>query len=319
MIINDLFFAKNILEQGELVAIPTETVYGLAANAFDAAAIAKIYQVKNRPQFNPLIIHSNSLERFSHWGIHLPESAMALAKAFSPGPITFVVPKSALIPDIVTAGQNTVAIRIPNHPIALQLLSELAFPLAAPSANLSGMVSPTSAEDVEAQLGSQIAAVLNGGKCGVGLESTIISFVGDTPKLLRLGGLSIEAIEQVLNLKLDTKALINNENPEAPGMLSRHYAPHTPLYLDAAELHLNEADYAEMAFIGFEKKHPKIIGSNQIILSERGNYAEAAQNLFAAIRQADALGKKLIIAELLPPENLGLAINDRLKRASVKG
>jgi L-threonylcarbamoyladenylate synthase len=181
------------------------------------------------------------------------------------------------------------------------------------------MVSPTSAEDVEAQLGGQIAAVLNGGKCGVGLESTIISFVGDTPKLLRLGGLSIEAIEQVLNLKLDTNALINNENPEAPGMLSRHYAPHTPLYLDAAELHLNEADYAEMAFIGFQKKHPKIIGSNQIILSERGNYAEAAQNLFAAIRQADALGKKLIIAELLPPENLGLAINDRLKRASVKG
>jgi L-threonylcarbamoyladenylate synthase len=152
----------------------------------------------------------------------------------------------------------------------------------------------------------------------VGLESTIITFAGGIPKLLRLGGLSIEKIEQVLNQKLDKTMLINNENPQAPGMLSRHYAPQTPLYLDAAENHLGEASYAEMVFIGFKQKHPKIIGSNQIILSESGDYAEAAQNLFAAIRKADTLGKKLIIAELLPEENLGLAINDRLKRAAVK-
>ena len=318
MIIEDIALAKNILMQGNLLAIPTETVYGLAANAFDVAAVAKIYQVKNRPNFNPLILHSNSLERFAHWGIHLPESALLLAKAFSPGPITFVVPKSDAIPDLVTAGQDTVAIRIPKHPQTLQLLASLDFPVAAPSANLSGTVSPTSAQDVEAQLGQQIAAVLNGGRCMVGLESTIITFAGGIPKLLRLGGLSVENIEQVLNQKLDKTMLINNENPQAPGMLSRHYAPQTPLYLDAAENHLEEAAYAEMVFIGFKQKHPKIIGSNQIILSESGDFAEAAQNLFAAIRKADALGKKLIIAELLPEENLGLAINDRLKRAAVK-
>jgi L-threonylcarbamoyladenylate synthase len=318
MIIEDIALAKDILMQGNLLAIPTETVYGLAANAFDAGAIAKIYQVKNRPRFNPLIIHSNSLARFANWGVHLPESALLLAKTFSPGPITFVVAKSAVIPDLVTAGQDTVAIRIPNHPKTLELLASLDFPLAAPSANLSGTVSPTTAQDVDTQLGKQIAAVLNGGQCSVGLESTIISFADGTPKLLRLGGLSIEKIEQVLNQTLDKTMLINNENPQAPGMLSRHYAPQTPLYLDAAENHLSEATYEEMAFIGFNQKHPKILGSNQIILSENGDYAEAAQNLFAAIRKADALGKKLIIAELLPEENLGLAINDRLKRASVK-
>jgi L-threonylcarbamoyladenylate synthase len=168
MIIEDIALAKNILMQGNLLAMPTETVYGLAANAFDVAAVAKIYQVKKRPHFNPLILHSNSLERFAHWGIHLPESALLLAKAFSPGPITFVVPKSDAIPDLVTAGQDTVAIRIPKHPQTLQLLASLDFPVAAPSANLSGTVSPTSAQDVEAQLGQQIAAVLNGGRCMVG-------------------------------------------------------------------------------------------------------------------------------------------------------
>lgn len=318
MIIKDILLAKNLLIEGNLVAIPTETVYGLAANAFDASAIARIYSVKNRPQFNPLIIHSNSLERFSGWGIQLPKSALALAHAFSPGPITFVVPKSDAIPDLVTAGQNTVAIRIPNHPITLELLGSLDFPLAAPSANLSGSVSPTCADDVEAQLGNKIGAILDGGRCRVGLESTILSFVNNTPKLLRLGGLSIEKIEQVLKVKLDTTALINNENPQAPGMMSRHYAPKTPLYLDAAENHLQDANYDEMAYIGFKDKHHSIVGSNQIILSEKGDYAEAAQRLFAAIRMADSMKKKLIIAELLPAENLGLAINDRLKRAAIK-
>ncbi|MCG9880421.1 MAG: threonylcarbamoyl-AMP synthase [Bacteroidia bacterium] len=318
MIIKDNLLAKQILEEGKLVAIPTETVYGLAANAFDGKAVAAIYQVKNRPQFNPLIIHSNSLKRFEEWGIFLPKEALLLAEKFSPGPITFVVKKSSKVPDIVSAGHDTVAIRIPNHAKTLSLLESLDFPLAAPSANLSGTVSPTTAEDVETQLGYAIAAVLDGGNCHVGLESTIISFAEGRPKLLRLGGLSLEKIEHVLNQTLDKTMLINNENPQAPGMLSRHYAPKTPLYIDAAVNHLKEAQYNEMAFIGFSQKHPKILGSNQIILSPKGDYAEAAQNLFAAIRKADALQMKLIIAELLPEENLGLAINDRLKRAAVK-
>ncbi|MCF8446583.1 MAG: threonylcarbamoyl-AMP synthase, partial [Bacteroidia bacterium] len=163
MIITNLKDAKQILEAGELLAIPTETVYGLAANGFNGKAIAKIYEVKNRPQFNPLILHSNSLERFKEWGLFLPEAALQLAKKFSPGPITFVVPKSELIPDIVTAGHTTVAIRIPNHPLVLELLAQLPFPLAAPSANISGTVSPTTALHVEKQLGKLIGGVLDGG------------------------------------------------------------------------------------------------------------------------------------------------------------
>ncbi len=318
MIITDPKVAKQFLEEGKLVAIPTETVYGLAANGFDGKAVAGIYQAKNRPQFNPLILHSNSLERFQEWGIQIPPLALKLAKAFCPGPITFVLPKSAIIPDIVTAGHSSVAIRVPNHTLCLTLLESLDFPLAAPSANKSGSISPTKAIDVDIQFGNEIAAVLDGGNCQIGLESTIVSFVEAKPKLLRLGGLSIEAIEQTLGVSLDQSKLINNENPQAPGMLSRHYAPNTPLFIDKAEAHLQEASYEQMAFIGFSKAHKNIPLSNQVILSEKRDYAEAAQQLFAALRKADALKLKLIIAELLPEENLGRAINDRLKRAAIK-
>lgn len=318
MIITEISLATAILSRGDLLAIPTETVYGLAANAFDGAAVAKIYQAKNRPQFNPLILHSNSLERFKAWGIELPEKALKLAAAFSPGPITFVVPKSALIPDIVTAGHATVAIRIPNHALCLALLAELDFPVAAPSANKSGSISPTTAQHVFEQFGESIGGILDGGPCQIGLESTIVSFTAEKPKLLRLGGLSLESIENVLGEKLDTSGLINNDNPEAPGMLSRHYAPQTPLYLDTAENHLEQVSYEEMAFIGFNESHPKIPKKQQILLSKKGNYAEAAQQLFAAIRRADALNQKIIIATLLPEEDLGRAINDRLRRAAIK-
>lgn len=318
MITKDLQLAIDLLMAGKLVAIPTETVYGLAANGFSGAAVAEIFQAKNRPQFNPLILHSNSIARFKEWGIEIPEEALLLAEKFSPGPITFVVPKSELIPDLVTAGHNSVAIRIPNHPLTLELLRQLPFPLAAPSANKSGSISPTQAKDVEDQFGDEIAAVLEGGPCAIGLESTIISFMGNHPKLLRLGGLSLEAIEEILGNSLDQTKLINNENPEAPGMLSRHYAPITPLYINAASLHLTEAKFSEMVYIGFKLPHTQIPLSNQILLSSAGNYAEAAQNLFGALRQADKMQHKIIIADLLPEENLGRAINDRLRRAAVK-
>jgi L-threonylcarbamoyladenylate synthase len=318
MITKDLRLAIDLLIDGKLVAIPTETVYGLAANAFNELAVAKIYQAKNRPQFNPLILHSNSLARFKSWGIELPKEAIRLAEKFSPGPITFVVPKSNLIPDLVTAGHNSVAIRIPNHPLTLALLSELSFPVAAPSANKSGSISPTQATDVEEQFRNEIAAVLDGGNCNIGLESTIISFMENHPKLLRLGGLSLEEIEEVLGKSLDRTNLINNDNPEAPGMLSRHYAPTTPLYLGESSALLTEAKYSEMVYIGFNQSHNHIPLGNQILLSKTGDYAEAAKNLFGALRQADKMQQKLIIANLLPEENLGRAINDRLRRAAVK-
>ncbi|OYU94825.1 MAG: threonylcarbamoyl-AMP synthase [Bacteroidetes bacterium B1(2017)] len=316
MIIHDYHNAAAILNQGQLVAIPTETVYGLAANGFDGNAIAQIYEVKNRPQFNPLILHSNSLERFKSWGIHLPDEALKLAQAFSPGPITFVVPKSDTIPDIVTAGHSSVAIRIPNHPTTLKLLAMLNFPLAAPSANLSGTVSPTTAQHVNNQLGELIGAVLEGGECEIGLESTIISFVNEQPQLLRLGGLSIEAIEEVLGMALDKSKLINNDNPEAPGMLSKHYAPNTPLRIGKPEDFIEFCDYTQMAYIGFNNLNPNLKEEHQLILSEQGNLEEAAQKLFAAIRQADALNLKLIVADYFPDEHLGRAINDRLARAA---
>lgn len=316
VIITEIESAINLLESGQLVAIPTETVYGLAANGFNGDAIAKIYEVKNRPRFNPLILHSNARERFENWGIQFPETAKVLANAFWPGPLTLVLPKSKQIPDLVTAGGPNVAIRVPNHELSLKLLLRLPFPLAAPSANLSGTVSPTTAQHVEAQLGKKIAAVLDGGPCNVGLESTIISLAGETPKLLRLGGLSVESIEQVMGGKLNTEPFINNENPEAPGMLSRHYAPQTPLRIGIADEYSHLHSFDTMAFIAFSKGDQRIPLSQQFVLSPEGNLNEAAQRLFAAIRQADQCGAKIIIAEKFPDEHLGRAINDRLKRAS---
>lgn len=316
MIINNLIAAKKILEEGNLLAIPTETVYGLAANAFNGNAIAKIYETKNRPQFNPLILHSDSLERFKSWGVYLPPLALKLAQAYSPGPITFVVPKSNSIPDIVTAGHSTVAIRIPQHALTLELLGMLDFPLAAPSANLSGTVSPTTTQHVEQQLGHLIGGVLDGGPCQIGLESTIVSFVGEKPQLLRLGGLSVEAIESVLGLNLSTDKIINNENPQAPGMLSKHYAPATKLRIGKPEDFLKEYAFEEMAYIAFSQAHAEIPIHQQLILSTSANLAEAAQNLFAALRQADQLHTKIIIAESFPNQHLGRAINDRLSRAA---
>lgn len=318
MITTSLDTAAHLLRAGELVAIPTETVYGLAGNGFNGNAIAQIYEVKNRPQFNPLILHSNSLERFEEWGITLPENALRLAHACSPGPITFVVPKSDRIPDIVTAGNPNVAIRVPNHPLTLELLAMLDFPLAAPSANLSGTVSPTTAQHVEHQLGAMIGAVLDGGSCAVGLESTIVSFAENPPRLLRLGGLSVETIEHVLGETLQKDQLLNNENPQAPGMLSRHYAPHTPLYLGQPEDFLKQYSYAQMAFIGFNKMHPQIPANQQLILSPVGDLGKAAQQLFRAIRKADQMNTQVIIAEIFPEEHLGRAINDRLRRAAVR-
>jgi len=317
MIGTDILYAANQLTIGELVAIPTETVYGLAANAFNGAAVAKIYETKGRPQFNPLIIHSNSFEKFLSWGIQIPKEALNLAEKFSPGPLTLVVPKGNQIPDIVTAGHPSVAIRIPNHKTCLELLSAIDFPLAAPSANVSGSISPTNAQHVYDQFGEKIPYILDGGTCSIGLESTIISFTGNTPSLLRLGGLAIEEIENVLGKTLDKSKILNNENPEAPGMLSRHYAPKTRLVIGNYEdlpTNLKEMKIVSIRFKDYDKLIPH---SEQIILSKNANLNEAAQVLFSAMRTADKFQADLILAEKFPETGLGLAINDRLKRAEL--
>ncbi len=313
---SNINLAAQLLAQGKLVAIPTETVYGLAANAFNANAVAHIYTVKKRPQFNPLIIHSNTIEKFINWGITFNKDALKLAEAFMPGPITLVLPTSENIPQIVNAGHSAVAIRIPNHPLTLELLALIDFPVAAPSANPSGYVSPTNAQHVLNQLENEVDYILDGGPCNVGLESTIISFADPTPKLLRYGGLAIELIENVLHKKLDKGAIINNDDPMAPGMLSKHYATKTPLVLGQISNYLKIYNPKDIGTICFNKPFDIIPENQQLVLAPDGSLETAATNLFAAMRMADNLNVKIIIAEPLPNQGLGLAINDRLKRAS---
>jgi L-threonylcarbamoyladenylate synthase len=307
--------AAAFLRAGELVAIPTETVYGLAANAFDEAAVIKIYKAKNRPQFNPLIIHTDSLEKLQTFGIQLPAKAKLLAAHFSPGPLTYVVPKSDKIPDIITAGTNAVAVRIPNHQLTLALLAQLDFPLAAPSANPSGFVSPTSAAHVAAQLQDKVAYILDGGACEVGVESTIISFLNDEPEILRFGGLALEDIEAVIGkVKIPVKGY--SDNPVAPGMLARHYATRHPIVLGDISSHIARFSPEQIATISLSQKFEQIPDNQQFILSENNNLDEAASRLFAAMREADALNVDVILAQIFPNEGLGRAINDRLKRAA---
>ncbi len=326
MIGTDINTAINFLKHGELVAIPTETVYGLAANAFDENAVLKIYHVKNRPQFNPLIIHTNSIEKLKSWDLVLPEKMLLLAAKFSPGPLTFVIKKSNTIPDIVTAGTDAVAVRIPNHKLTLELLSKLDFPLAAPSANPSGFVSPTKASHVFEQLGEHIPYILDGGECEVGVESTIISFLDETPTILRFGGLSLEAIELVIGKvntifsqqsTVDSRPLTVNQ-PIAPGMLSRHYATKHKLIFDFKETDFSQYHHDRIGMISYSKNYTSIPISNQMILSPERKLAEAARKLFSAMREIDEKDIDVIFAEKFPDLDLGRAINDRLKRASVE-
>lgn len=315
---NNISRAIELLNSNKLVAIPTETVYGLAANAFNENAVLNIYKTKNRPQFNPLIIHSNGIERFEEWGLSIPADVKLLAQYFWPGPITFIIPANYKIPEIVTAGSGAVAIRVPNHPITLELLSKLNFPLAAPSANPSGFISPTSALHVEQQLGNKIDYILDGGICKVGVESTIISFLENEPKLLRFGGLAIEAVEAVLNKKLAISS--PNDKIVAPGMLSKHYAPnHSLKIVENLSNSLKLFDKNRVGVISFFESFAEVNPAHQFILSKSKDLNEAASNLFAAMRHVDELDVDIILSEKFPNIGLGFAINDRLKRASIEG
>ncbi len=314
---NNIPYAIELLNSNKLVAIPTETVYGLAANAFNENAVLNIYKTKNRPQFNPLIIHSNRIERFEEWGLLIPADVKLLAQHFWPGPITFIIPANHKIPEIVTAGTGAVAIRVPNHPITLDLLAKLNFPLAAPSANPSGFISPTSALHVEQQLGNKIDYILDGGNCKVGVESTIISFLENEPKILRFGGLAIEAIEAVLNKKLATGS--NNNKIVAPGMLSKHYAPVHPLQIvENLSESIQLFDKNRVGVISFSESFAEVPIAHQFVLSKTKDLNEAASNLFAAMRHVDELDLDIILSEKFPNIGLGYAINDRLKRASIQ-
>ncbi|MBK6947781.1 MAG: threonylcarbamoyl-AMP synthase [Haliscomenobacter sp.] len=314
MIGRDLERAARLLREGALVAIPTETVYGLAGNAFSETAVAEIFAVKQRPAFDPLIVHAGSLDRLQTLAADFPPEARRLAEAFMPGPLTLLLPKSDLIPDLVTAGSPNVALRIPNHPMTLNLLNLLEFPLAAPSANPFGYISPTTAQHVGQQLGSKIPYILDGGPCRVGLESTIVGFNGPQAVIYRKGGIPVEAIEEIAGPVLVMAH--SSSDPMAPGMLKSHYAPKVPLRLGNLDEMIRENRHLRLGILSFQRVFPRLPRDCQVVLSENGDFTEAARRLFAGMRYLDELPIDLILAEPLPEEHLGRAINDRLRRAA---
>lgn len=315
IISTDLTKAVELLNNEELVAIPTETVYGLAGNIFSEKAVKAIFETKERPFFNPLIVHIPNIEYLETIVEAIPEKAKLLAEAFWPGPITLVLKKKSIIPDLITGGKDTVAVRIPNHPTTLELLNQLEFPLAAPSANPFNRISPTKAEHVENYFKDKIQMVLDGGACKSGIESTIIGFENGEPIIYRLGSTSVEAIEAVVGtIEIKNKKEVA---PEAPGMLERHYAPKTKTILTTNIAEAIET-YKDLK-IGL-LTYNDILNDDaiayKIVLSEGKNLEEAASKLYDALHQLDQQQLDIIIAEQLPDYGLGKSINDRLQRAT---
>jgi L-threonylcarbamoyladenylate synthase len=305
------------LNTEDIIAIPTETVYGLAGNIYSSKAIHNIFQLKQRPLSNPLIVHIPAINELTKIATNIPEVAYKLAETFWPGPLTLLLPKQPSVPDFITAGKKTVAVRIPNHPVTLALLESLDFPLAAPSANPFGSISPTTAEHVANYFENKLELILDGGPSEKGIESTIIGFEKNQPILYRYGSISVEEIETITGT-LSLNTLIEN-NPDAPGMLPFHYSPNTGMLLvDDIEKYIHLFSHMRIGLLLFENSIPNDRVIVQEILSSKGNLKEACSNLYAALHRLDKLNLDLIIAEQLPDKGLGETINDRLKRASKK-
>ena len=316
IISKDIQKAVALLINEQLVAIPTETVYGLAGNIFSEKAIKSIFSTKKRPFFNPLIVHIPSIDSLSDIVTHVPEKAKLLAAAFWPGSLTLVLKKSNKIPDLITAGKDTVAVRVPNHPVTLELLKQLPFPLAAPSANPFGSISPTKPTHVENYFKNDIQMVLDGGSCANGIESTIIGFENEEPVIYRLGALPVEDIEAVVGaISIKNK---KEEKPDAPGMLARHYAPKTSTFLAdniTAEIEKNCGKKIGVLVFKSSLNNENI---TEIILSKNGSLQEAAAKLYDAMHELDTKNLDIIIAERFSEFGLGKSINDRLQRATFK-
>ena len=302
---SDIAAAAQALREGRLVAFPTETVYGLGADATNDEAVARVYAAKGRPSFNPLITHVPGVEEAFALG-HFTQEAKALARAFWPGPLSLVVPRAASCPVslLASAGNDSIAIRIPSHPMALDLLKATGRPVVAPSANPSGKISPTTAEHVRRHLKDKVAMVLDGGRCKVGVESSVVSFLADGPKLLRQGGVPRTEIEKVLGHAIAVES--HSARPHAPGQLLSHYAPHAELRLNADTPREGEA------YLGFGPLH----AHGPWTLSARGDLVEAAASLFRLLHEIDATGVTRIAVAPVPHHGLGEAINDRLLRAA---
>lgn len=312
---DDLGLAAEVLQRGGIVAFPTETVYGLGANARDASAVARVFEVKRRPRFDPLIVHVSSIDQTRQVVSEWPAAAAELARRFWPGPLTLVLPRSDAVADIVTSGLPTVAVRMPDHPLALALIDRAGTPIAAPSANRFGSISPTRPEHVWAGLGDDAAVVLDGGPCRVGVESTIVSLAGDEPVLLRAGGTPVEQIEAAVG-PVQRRRGEAKDRPIAPGQCDRHYAPATPLTLCRSTAEL--PDLPRTALLTLRRpENPERFDAVEV-LSADGDLQEAATNLFAALHRLDRMDLDHILAVPVPEMGLGPAINDRLRRAACK-
>lgn len=290
--------------QGNIIALPTETVYGLAADATNEEAVLKIYETKKRPLFDPLIVHIRSVKEMKKYAEEIPSEVYKLAEKFSPGPITYILKKKKIIPDIVTSGLDTVAIRIPAHPMFQKILAKCKVPLAAPSANMFGRLSPTCAEDVYKELKGKLNYIVDGGQCEFGIESTVISFVDDNIKILRPGFITKKEIQKVLKKKVilvrdKTRHGKHKMAVYSPGMLKMHYAPTTPLYITD-----NIYDFEEQSNVGL------------LDFSKYSSLNEIAINLFSDLRKLDEQGFAYIVASKVKDSGIGVAINDRLEKAA---
>ena len=296
-ITNDTGLIAEELMLGRVAGVPTETVYGLGANALNEQAVAQIYDIKERPRFNPVIVHVASANEFQLYAEDIDERVYELSREFSPGPVTFVVRKKPLIPDIVTAGNDSVGLRIPDHKLLQEVILKCGFPVAAPSANMFGRISPTSAEDCLKEIDGKVRFVLDGGRCRVGIESTVVSFLDKAPRILRHGAVSKEEIEDVIGAVKEA----GKERILSPGMLASHYAPAKPLYIcdklpDEDKLHEMNAGVLD--------------------LERFGTLRNAAVNLFSELRKLDEAESDMILCARVADEGIGRAINDRLERAS---
>ena len=306
--------AARLLKEGEVVAIPTETVYGLAGNAFEPKALAKIFAAKERPTFDPLIVHIADIAQLTDIAKDIPDSAYKLAEAYWPGPMTIILPKKDCIPDLCTSALPSVAVRFPSHPIAQAIIKESGLPLAAPSANLFKHVSPTTAEHVAAQLADRIAGIVDGGPCSVGVESSIISLVGE-PTVMRPGAITPEMFKAILGeVKIKESTSKPGQPMLAPGQCDTHYRPQVPLYY--GEVPAGYALPEHTVRIAFGTQAGPIPAT--VNLSATGDMVEATSKLYAYMHDLDDPKYDLILVDPIPNTGVGMALNDRLKRASIK-
>lgn len=296
-IIKEIDIAVREILSGNVIALPTETVYGLGGNALNEGAVLKIFETKERPVFNPLIVHIHDIDEISKYGTDINDKVYSLAEKFSPGPITFVVKKKNIIPDIVTSGNDSVALRIPAHPVFREVLKRSGVPISAPSANRFGKISPTTADDVFKELTGKIDYIIDGGKCSVGIESTVVSFIDDETRILRHGFITKEKIESVVG-KVSEKF---SDKIISPGLMKSHYAPLTPLYFTDSMSEINNISDKRIGILDFSKYRSK---------------EEIALNLFSDLRKLDEMNFDMIICRKIDSKGLGTAINERLEKAS---